>query len=131
MYILYKIIINGMIKKVMDKKTILTGAVAAAAGLYLFLNDDESKPVREKSKSWMLKAKSEIADKLEATEEVSEEKYHEIVSEVMSKYHDVAEKDEVDELKEFLRNNWKKLLARAAASAAATIATKKTMSSKS
>ena len=68
----------------MDTKKVLTGMAAAAAGIYLFLNDEDSKPVREKSKTWMLKAKSEIAEKLEAAEEVSEEKYHEIVSEVMS-----------------------------------------------
>ena len=114
----------------MDTKKVLTGMAAAAAGIYLFLNDEDSKPVREKSKTWMLKAKSEIAEKLEAAEEVSEEKYHEIVSEVMSKYEDVKETDEVEEMIRLFKNNWKKMLIRAAATAAASVASKKALNDK-
>lgn len=114
----------------MDTKKVLTGMAAAAAGIYLFLNDEDSKPVREKSKTWMLKAKSEIAEKLEAAEEVSEEKYHEIVSEVMSKYEDVKETDEVEEMVRLFKNNWKKMLIRAAATAAASVASKKALNDK-
>lgn len=75
------------------KKTIATstivalgaGAVALAASTYYFFGP-EGKIHRKKAVGWMVKMKGEIIEKLEQSEEVSEQVYHGIVDSVLASY---------------------------------------------
>lgn len=108
---------------------VVGGIAAAAAGIYIFFYDEDAKHRREKIQGWMLKAKAEIAERLEQTEEVTKDEYEKIVNEVLGKYREIADTKEVEEVKSELHDNWKKILARAAATAAASIVSKKIMDS--
>jgi gas vesicle protein len=81
-------------------------ATAAFAGYYLF--GPKGKENRAKVKGWTLKAKGEILEKIEKLEEVSEEKYEEIVDKVMGKYEKLKSttEDETEKLKKELKSRY-------------------------
>lgn len=60
-------------------------AVAGIAGAYLFYGKDGAKN-RKKVKTWTLRAKADILEKLEKAKEVSEETFHNVVDEISAKY---------------------------------------------
>lgn len=82
-------------------------AAAAFAGYYLF--GPKGKENRAKVKGWTLKAKGEVLEKIEKLEEVTEEKYHEIVDAVMGKYEKLKSttEDETEKLKKELKSRYK------------------------
>ena len=81
--------------------------VAAFAGYYLF--GPEGKENRAKVKGWTLKAKGEVLEKIEKLEEVSEEKYHDIIDTVMAKYEKAKSttEKETEKLKKELKSRFK------------------------
>jgi gas vesicle protein len=106
-----------MAKKKVSKKnegnvgeSLAVGAAAALAGFagyYLF--GPKGKENRKKVRGWTLKAKGEVLEKIEKLEEVTEDKYHEIVDTVMKKYtklKSIAD-EETDKLEEELKKRFK------------------------
>jgi gas vesicle protein len=94
------------------KVTAIAGAaIAAAAGAYFLYGTKQGKKVQKKVKSWALKAKAEVLEKLEKAKDVSEDSYNNIVSTVMSKYEKLKAEHgpEVEAVKKELMNYWKSL----------------------
>jgi len=86
--------------------------IAAAAGAYFLYGAKDAKKNRKAVKSWALKAKADVLEKLEkAKEELNEENYHKIVDGVMVKYNNLkdAHKDDIDEVTKELKGHWKNI----------------------
>lgn len=82
-------------------------AALAAASYYFF--GPEGKKNRNNLKSWMIKMKGEIIEKMESAKEVTEEVYNKIVDTVAKKYAKagkVSEK-EIIAFAELLKTQWK------------------------
>ncbi len=88
--------------------TILSiGAGLAALGAttyYLF--GPKAKANQKKLKGWMIKMKGEIIEKLETTENVTEENYHAIIDTIAATYKDKINSEELDELVGNLKRHW-------------------------
>jgi len=69
---------------------------AAAAGVYFLYGSKNAKKYRSVVKSWMFKAKSEILERLERLENVSEADYHNVVDTVLAKYKSLKDIDAAD-----------------------------------
>lgn len=88
----------------------LAAMAAAAAGAYFFYGKNGAKN-RKQLKSWMVKAQGEVMERLEKLEDVSEDGYHKIVSEVLSKYKKVknATPAELAKFSKELKSHWKSI----------------------
>lgn len=85
------------------------GALAAlSAGAYFLYGTKEGAKKRVKIKGWMLKAKGEVLEKMEALKEVNEETYNKVLSTVMKKYEGLKNIDqaEVALLVSDLKKHW-------------------------
>lgn len=84
--------------------------VAALLGAYLFYGKDGQKR-RKKITGWMLKAKGDVLAKVEKMKDVSEEKYAEVVGQVVEKYAKMKEVDtrELEVLAKDLKAHWKNI----------------------
>ncbi len=86
------------------------GVAALSAAAYLLFGP-EGKKHRKDLKSWMVKMKADVMEKMEEAKELSEDTYHGIIDVVEAKYRsmkDVSQdalKEEVAELKK----NWKNM----------------------
>lgn len=98
------------------KKGISTGAMVAigasvaalgAASYYFF--GPEGKKHQKNFKSWMVKMKADIVDKLQNAGEVTEAAYHKIVDSAAKMYEKTgkATKEEVAMYAEMLKKQWK------------------------
>jgi len=95
-----------------DKKKSHTGLIAgvsaalAAGAVYFF--GPEGDRHRQKLRGWVLKTRGEVLEQLENLEEVSKEKYEEIVDAAIAKFAEQkAEKEsQVEELRKFLKEEW-------------------------
>lgn len=92
-----------MAKKMMANKGMIAGgvglaaaSVAALAGGYLLYGAKDAAKNRKKVKGWMLKAKGEILEKIEGMQEVTEDKYHDVVEMVSKKYSGLKNVDAAD-----------------------------------
>ena len=85
-------------------------AVAGVAGAYFLFGKNAPKR-RKQVKSWVLKAKAEVLEKLEKAKEVSEDQYHAIVDAVGAKYANLKDTtpEEIVELGKELRTHWKSI----------------------
>ena len=93
------------------KNVALAGlAIAGLAGAYFLYGSKDAKKNRNKVKSWMLKAKAEVMDKLEKAKDVSEDKFHTIVDDAAKKYgskmKDLSPED-VQAFAKSLKKHWK------------------------
>src|SRR5690606_37044353 len=61
-------------------------AIAAAAGAYFLYGSKNAKQNRMKVKSWALKAKAEVMEKLEKAQNINEKTFSKIVDDVVKKY---------------------------------------------
>ena len=64
----------------------ITATVAAIAGAYYLYGSHNSTKHRKQLKSWMLRMKAEVMDKLDEVKDINEEAYNLIVSAVAEKY---------------------------------------------
>jgi gas vesicle protein len=87
----------------------LTAAAAAAVGAYFLYGSKHAAKNRKAVKSWALKAKAEVLEKLEEAKEMTQEEYQELVSNIAATYSTVknASKAEVKAFKDEMIDNWK------------------------
>ena len=79
----------------------IAGLTAAAVGAYYLYGHKEAAANRAKVKSWMLKAKGEVLEKLEEVEDVTEPVYMSAVAAVLKKYNELKNIDH-EELADFM-----------------------------
>jgi len=95
-------------------KVAVVGATLAgiAAGAYFFFGP-KGKKHQNQVKSWAIKMKGEVIEKLENAKDVSEETYHHIIDTVATKYAagKYASQEEIQELAADLKKHWKALRA--------------------
>ncbi len=84
-------------------------AVAGIAGAYFLYGKNGTKN-RKAIKTWTLRAKADVIEKLEKAKEVSEETFHTVVDEISSKYgskvKDISPEDVAAFAKD-LKKHWK------------------------
>ncbi|MBP6881141.1 MAG: hypothetical protein KBC35_00760 [Candidatus Pacebacteria bacterium] len=87
----------------------LTAAAVAAAGAYFLYGSKSAAKNRKAVKSWALKAKAEVLEKLENAKEMTQEEFQELVAGVAGTYSAVksASKAEVKEFKDEMMDSWK------------------------
>lgn len=86
----------------------LTTAVVAAAGAYFLYGSKSASKNRKVVKSWALKAKADILEKLEQAKEMSKDEYESLVGAVTNAYTG-AQNVTKGELKNFameMKNHW-------------------------
>jgi gas vesicle protein len=92
--------------------SIVGASLAGVAAITYFLFGPKGKIHQKHLKSWAIKMKGDIVEKLETAREVSEPVYHEIIDSVASEYKKgmKAGKEEVEELAKDLKKHWKTLV---------------------
>ncbi len=87
----------------------LTAAAVAAAGAYFLYGSKNAAKNRKAVKSWALKAKAEVLEKLEDAKEMTREEYEELVGTVVGTYAGVknASKAELKSFKDEMVDHWK------------------------
>jgi hypothetical protein len=85
---------------------------AAAAGAYYFYGKDGAKN-RKQLKSWMVRAKGEVMEKVEKLSNVSQETYEKAIADVMKKYKNLknATPAEIAALTKDLKGHWRAIKA--------------------
>ena len=98
----------------MEKKTkglgLAAAAVAAVAGAY-FLYGKLDRTKKKKIRSWALKAKAEVLERLEGMKEVSEEAYGGLIDKVTAKYEALknVDKAELHAMAADMKKHWKNI----------------------
>ncbi len=89
----------------------LTAAVAAAAGAYFLYGSKNAARNRKVVKSWMLKAKAEVLEKLEQAQDMTQEEYEQLIDTVSNTYKDVKNASKVDlsGFKKEMKEHWKQI----------------------
>lgn len=85
----------------------LAAAAAAVAGGFYFYGKNGAKH-RKALKSWTVKARGEVMEKMENMKEVSQKNYEAVVTQVLSKYKALKniEPDEIQKLSKELKGHW-------------------------
>jgi len=90
----------------------LTAAAVAAAGAYFLYGSTNAAKNRKAVKSWALKAKAEVLEKLEAAKEMAkemtQEEYEAIINTVAATYADLknASKIDIKDFKDEMKKHW-------------------------
>lgn len=86
----------------------LTAAAVAAAGAYFLYGSKDADKNRKSVKSWALKAKAEVLEKMEDAKKMSKEEYEEMVHAVTSTYAGVkgATKKDLGEFAAEMKDHW-------------------------
>jgi hypothetical protein len=86
----------------------LTAAAVAAAGAYFLYGSKESDKNRKTVKSWALKAKAEVLEKMEDAKKMSQEEYEEVIQAVAGTYAGVkgATKKDIVEFASEMKEHW-------------------------
>jgi DNA-binding protein HU-beta len=86
----------------------LTAAAAAVAGAYFLYGSKNAAKNRKAVKSWTLKAKAEVLEKLEEAKNMSKEEYEELVDTVTAAYQGVksASKADLSGFKKEMKEHW-------------------------
>ncbi|HEY0964240.1 MAG TPA: hypothetical protein VGE31_00385 [Candidatus Paceibacterota bacterium] len=87
-----------------------TAAVAAASAYFLYGSKNAAKN-RKAVKSWALKAKAEVLEKLEDAKEMTREEYEELVGAVAKAYTGVknASKGDIAEFTKEMKDHWRSI----------------------
>lgn len=87
----------------------LTAAAVAAAGAYFLYGSKSAAKNRKTVKSWMLKAKAEVLEKLEEAKEMSQEEYEDVINAVAGAYGGLktASKVDIKAFKDEMTDHWK------------------------
>ncbi|MDO8436272.1 MAG: hypothetical protein Q7S82_02725 [bacterium] len=91
------------------KLAVLGASLAGlAATAYFFLGPKGKKHLKH-AKSWAIKMKGDVVEKLETAREISEPVYHKIIDSVAEKYEKgmKASHEEIIELAQDLKKHWK------------------------
>lgn len=96
------------VKKSKGAKMPIIGLAGLAATAYFFLGPDKKKHQRD-AKSWAIKMKGDVVEKLETAKEMSEPVYHKIIDSVAAKYQGklAVGQNEVMGLAKDLKKHWK------------------------
>lgn len=91
------------------KLAVLGASLAGLAASAYFFFGPNGKKNQKHAKSWAIKMKGEVVEKLEKAKEVSEPMYHQIIDTVAKKYAKGAKigQAEIDELAKDLKKHWK------------------------
>ncbi len=86
----------------------LTAAAVAAAGAYFLYGSKDADKNRKTVKSWALKAKAEVLEKMEEAKKMSQEEYDEVVAAVVGTYAGVkgATKKDLSEFAAEMKEHW-------------------------
>ena len=87
----------------------LTAAAVAAAGAYFLYGSEKAAKNRKTVKSWALKAKAEVLEKLEDAKEMSADEYEQLIAAVAGTYANVkgASKKDLKEFASEMQDHWK------------------------
>jgi hypothetical protein len=119
----------------------LTAAAVAAAGAYFLYGSKNAAKNRATIKSWALKAKAEVLEKLEDAQQMTEKEYYELVNAVAGTYEGIksATKGDIAAFKKEMKEHWvtiakaaapKKAAAKKVVKKAATVAKKAPVAAK-
>ena len=89
----------------------LGAAAAAAAGAYFLYGSKSAAKNRKAVKSWALKAKADVLEKIEDAQEMTQKEYEDLIKSVSGAYagaKNASKKDLVDFTKE-MRDHWKSI----------------------
>jgi len=86
----------------------LTAAAVAAAGAYFLYGSKEADTNRKTVKSWALKAKAEVLEKMEDAKKMSKSEYEEVVQAAVGAYAGVkgATKKDLGEFAAEMKEHW-------------------------
>ena len=86
----------------------LTAAAVAAAGAYFLYGSKEADKNRKSVKSWALKAKAEVLEKMEDAKKMSKEEYEDVVHAAAGAYAGVkgATKKDLGEFASEMKEHW-------------------------
>jgi hypothetical protein len=89
----------------------LTAAAVAAAGAYFLYGSDNASKNRKQVKSWALKAKAEVLEKLEDAKQMTTEEYEQVIAAVTGTYASAkgATKKDLKEFATEMQDHWKKI----------------------
>lgn len=89
----------------------LTAAAVAAAGAYFLYGSEKADKNRKAVKSWALKAKADVLEKLEDAKEMSKSEYEELIAAVAGTYAGVkaASKKDLKEFSTEMMDHWQKI----------------------
>ncbi len=87
----------------------LTATAVAAAGTYFLYGSKGAGKNRKTVKSWVLKAKAEVLERLEDAKEMTAEEYEELINTVAAAYSELktASKVDVKNFKAEMKDHWK------------------------
>ena len=91
----------------------LAALAAAAAGAYYFYGSKDAKKHQRKMKSWAVKARGEVMEKMEHMKSLSQATYDKAVTEVMDKYKKIKtiSPAEVNALAKDMKSHWNRISA--------------------
>jgi hypothetical protein len=89
----------------------IAALAAAAAGAYFLYGTDAGKQKRKQIKSWSLKMKADVLDRMEKMKDWSEEAYNMVIDNVTEKYKNAKNIDpkEVTAIANDLKRHWKSI----------------------
>jgi DNA phosphorothioation-dependent restriction protein DptG len=89
----------------------LTAAAVAAAGAYFLYGSDNASKNRKQVKSWALKAKAEVLEKLEDAKEMTTAEYEQLITAVAGTYASAkgASKKDLKEFTDEMKAQWKNI----------------------
>jgi hypothetical protein len=89
----------------------LTAAAVAAAGTFFLYGSKGASKNRKAVKSWVLKAKAEVLEKLETAKEMSADEYMQLIDTVGGAYAGLKEASKVDisTFKKEMKEHWNKI----------------------
>ena len=89
----------------------LTAAAVAAAGTFFLYGSKGASKNRKAVKSWVLKAKAEVLEKLEQAKEMSKEEYEQLIDVVGGVYTELkhASKIDISGFKKEMKDYWNKI----------------------
>lgn len=101
---------NSTIKKALAGAGLVAGAALAA---YLLTTPKDRKKAAKQVKAWMTDMQKEVAERVKQAQDITEEKYDQIVDEVKPKYQALKDvgADEVASFVDEMKSHWKKISA--------------------
>ncbi len=89
----------------------LTAAAVAAAGAYFLYGSKDAEKNRKAVKSWALKAKADVLEKLEDAKKMTRDEYEEVVQTALAAYSTAkgATKKDLNAFKEEMMEHWDSL----------------------